>query len=122
MPSVNGIMGEDPAYDLPEYQAENDEALAEYAKKARFSRTTEFKELKTKLESRIEYYRQYQPGPQGSSINLNDMTNDERGWRVLASSLIIEEFMAVIASYELAYETVKEEQKKRDEAAKSQAN
>jgi len=114
--SQNAIIGDDPNYgtDLPEYQAENDQALAEYAKKARFSRTAEYKELKEKLESRIDYYRSYQPGGNGAHIPLADMTNSERGWRTLAADLIITEFRGIIDAYELAYETIKEETKKHE--------
>lgn len=106
----NGIMGEDPSYELPEYQAENDAALAEYAKKARFSRTAEYKELKDKLESRIEYYQGYLPG----NIPPEHVPEEERGKYWGLANLLITEFKAVIASYELAYETIKEETRKRE--------
>ena len=112
----NAIIGDDANYgtDIPEYQAENDAAFAEMKKTAQFSRTTEFKALKKKLESRIEYYRRYQPGGSGSDIALRDMANEERGWRCLVSDIVISEFEAVIAAYELAYEAVKDEEVRRE--------
>jgi hypothetical protein len=116
MPSKNAIMGDDASYglDIPEYQAENDAAFNEIKKSAQFSRTTEFKALKAKLESRIEYYRRYQPGGQGGDVALRDMNNEERGWRTLASDLLITEFEAVITAYEMAYQTVKDEELRRE--------
>lgn len=116
--AIHGIIGDDANYwtDLPEYQAENDAALAELQKVARFSRTAEYKALKEKLESRIEYYKVYQPGGDGSAYALRDVNNEERGWRTLAADLVISEFRAIIAAYELAYQTTKDESAKRETA------
>lgn len=111
----NGIVGDDAGYglDIPEYQAEEDEALRELSKSARFSRTAEFQALKEKLASRIEYYKGYQPGGNGADIAIKDLSNDERGWRWLAADLVISEFSAVIKAYEMAYQQVKDESTKR---------
>lgn len=112
----NGIMGNDGGYGLNLPDTAMDEANAELAdarKKARFSRTGEFQELKSKLEERMEYYKRFMPGSNGTSIALMDMPNDERGWRCLAADCIITEFRAVIAAYEQAAQMVKDEQSKR---------
>ena len=126
MASENAIMGDDATnygtdIDVPEYQVERELALAEAKSKASFSKTREFKELKAKLESRIEYYKTQQPGGLGQPLALIDMSNSERGWRVLASDLIIKEFQAVIAGYELSYQTVQKAEAEREAARQKRA-
>lgn len=111
----HGIIGSDAGYglDLPDTAQEaQSRDQAELVQKARFSRTAEYKEIKAWVEARIEYYRLFQPGADGRDLPLRDLPNEERGWRCLASDLMIHEYRSFLAQYEQAAEALKNANKK----------
>lgn len=110
----HAVMGDDFGTELPHTEVP-DEDITQEKNMARFSKTAEFKQLKTKMEQRIAFHMKYSPGSTGGATAFRDMPNEERGWRSLAADLVIEELVAIITAYEGANEVVKdaEEAKKR---------
>lgn len=102
----NGIMGDNFGTELPETKVPEDDLSREQSM-ARFSKTTEFKALKVAIEERITYFQQYVPGGNGTAIAVDQLPNDERGWRWLASDMIIKELKGIIGAYEQANEVLK---------------
>lgn len=88
---------------LPETQVDEAE-IKELEKRARFSKTAEFKTLKAHLEGRIAFYQQYLPN--GEAVGGKE-TPEELGRMWIVANIIIGEFRAALASYELAAEEVK---------------
>lgn len=74
-------------------------------KMARFSQSEEFKVLKSVIEGRIDYHQRYMPG---TDIEITKLSNEERGYMWLASSIIIDEFRSILQAYEQAAEAVKD--------------
>ncbi len=105
MASVNGVMGEDQLFDLPEPGlAEQD--LSEEKAAARFSKTREFKKIRAHLERRIDYYQSFLPD--GTPVIGSDASYAELGARWMSANIIIGEFRSVINEYEQAAQVVKD--------------
>lgn len=100
----HGIMGEDYGIsDLPQTEVPEQD-LTEERNAAKFSRTKEYRRLKTHLESRIEYYQAFLPD--GKTVLDPEKTMAELGQAWVVSNAIIAEFKAVLEAYEQAKETV----------------
>lgn len=99
----NGIIGDQTGYELPK-QPTNEEFISELKKKARFSKSQEFKELRQNMQQRIDFYSQFLPG--GASIH--DMTNEERGKYWAVADLVTKELQAVIEAYDGSVKLLKE--------------
>lgn len=108
----NVIMGNqsDPT-SMPETQVD-DSQFQELQKTARFSKTAEFKALKSYIEERMAFYQTYLPRGENPAAE-KDMNNAEIGehWRV--ANLINGEFKQMLYIYENAAEMVKEELARR---------
>ncbi len=100
---ANIIMGDNQPIDLPQAQLSDDQ-LKDERMMAKFSRTAEFKRLKTHFEERIQHYQQFLPG----EIPIEGVSQKERAEMWIAADTIIKEFKLVISTYELAGEAVKE--------------
>jgi hypothetical protein len=104
---TQGIIGdayptELPVTDVPEQD------LTEEKKMAKFSKTAEFKRLKTHMEERIAYYQTFLPSGK-SVLEAEDVTKLGQNW--LVAQAIVTELQAIIDAYELANETVKNAQR-----------
>lgn len=104
----NGIVGNDYPTELPQTQVDPN-AMDEIAKAAKFSKTTEFKELKKHFESRIDFYKVYLPD--GRPVITASMQDRADNWAI--ANTIIGEFQAVIDVYEKAAETLKDAASRR---------
>lgn len=93
--------------EIPRTQVD-DSQLAEMVKTAKFSKTTEFKELKRYLLGRKDFYEKYLPGGKPVLGTENPKT---LGSMWIAANAIIGEIDALIAVYENAAEMVKEAKK-----------
>lgn len=100
----NGIIGDSFGTDLPQAVLPEQD-LNEEKKKARFSKSAEFKRLKAQIEERIKFYQTYLP----DGRPIGTMDPKELGTMWVASNLVIAEFKAIIDEYELAAEAVKDE-------------
>jgi hypothetical protein len=100
----NGIIGDSYGTDLPQADLPEQD-LSEEKRKARFSKTAEFKKLKEQIESRIEFYQTYLPD--GRPVATIDPK--ELGSMWVASNIIIAEFRAIIDEYERASEVIRNE-------------
>ncbi len=102
-----GIIGDLDQIDLP--MVNNDpQLLEEEQRKARFSKTKEFKELKDQIDRKIEFYSAYLPGGVSYEALLAVKDFEEIGKMTVLSSTIIGEFRQLIQTYETANEAVKE--------------
>lgn len=96
-----GIMGDEYGTDLPETKVSEQDLVPE-RKAAKFSKTAEFKRLKTHLEERIEYYQNFLPdGRNALAVDVDKLGVE---WKV--ANAIIAEFKMVIGFYEQANEVV----------------
>lgn len=104
----NGIMGDDASFgtDIPETQIPVDD-LSRERNMAKFSKSAEYKILKELMGSRMQHWRQFVPGGPAGDIAINQLPNEERGWRWLAADAIILEFQSILNAYEMANEAVK---------------
>lgn len=100
---VNAIMGDDFVTDLPVIDVPQSE-LAEERRKAKFSRTAEFKKLKEHLEERIRFYQGFLPG----NTPVVAVAEEERGKYWAVADLVVAELKGVISAYENAAEVVRE--------------
>lgn len=99
---TNVILGDSSPIDLPQMEIPEDELIQE-RQMAKFSRTAEFKRLKSHLEERIAFYQSYLPdGRPVGSIPAKDL---ESMW--IVANTIIGELSGVISAYELANEQVR---------------
>ena len=98
----NSLIGDSFGIDLPEMRVDKNE-LNEEKRKARFSKTKEFQQLKAKMESRIAFYQAALPD--GRPVTAVDTAERAQQW-VIANA-IIGEFKLIIAEYEDAAEVVK---------------
>lgn len=103
MGPVNGIVGQDFGTELPQTEVLV-EQRAEEKSMAKFSRTKEFKALKSKIEERIEFYQKCLPD--GRPLTAVDETERASQW--IIANVVIGEFKAIIASYEQAKEAVED--------------
>lgn len=99
----NGIVGDNYGTDLPESQV-TEQIDAEVKNSARFSKTKEFQQLKSHLESRMDYYQRFLPG--GEAVIAKDNPT-EVGAMWIAANCVIGELQAIISAYEQAAEVVK---------------
>jgi hypothetical protein len=108
----NVIMGNqaDPTM-LPETQVD-DSQFQELQKTARFSKSAEFKALKSYIEERMAFYATYLPRGDNPAAE-KEMDNAQIGenWRV--ANLINGEFKQLLYIYENAADMVKEEMARR---------
>lgn len=100
----NGIAGGDAfGTDLPQIQI--DDAEVERLKNtARYAKSKEYKELRSKLESRIEFYQKYLPG----GVPPENIPEEERGKYWAIASIVISEFQGVINGYEQVVDAAKD--------------
>lgn len=100
----NAVTGDSFTTDLPETGAPLDE-LAVEKNMAKFSKTKEYKKLKEYLEARIKFFEAYLPD--GKEVRWE--ADPEIGLKWIIANNIINEFKAVLNSYENAKEAVKNE-------------
>lgn len=103
----NVIIGDNFGTEFPQPQIEDDQ-LNDLKNAARFSKTKEFKKLKELIEARINYWQQFVPGAGVGDIQVDQLSNEERGWRWLAADQTIKELQRIINAYEGAEEYVKD--------------
>ena len=100
-----GIIGDVSATELPQAPTDQQEvALTELRKKAKYSRSKEFAELRENMEARIKFYQSYLPG--GTPIIA--VTEEVRGKYWAIADLVIAELQQVIDGYRGADEQLKE--------------
>lgn len=81
-----GIIGDNTGVDLPQMPAD-DSAEKELRQKAKYSRSKEYKELRQKAQTRIEFYQKFLPD--GRLIGTTPPADLQRKWE-LANLLIAE--------------------------------
>lgn len=101
-----GIIGDAYPTELPVTNVPEQD-LTEERKMAKFSKTAEFKRLKTHIEQRMDFYRAFLPNGQ-SVLEADNVT--ELGQKWLAANAIITELQAIIDAYEMANEAIKDAQ------------
>jgi len=99
----NAIIGDMTSVELPQ-AAPNEDYVNELRKKARYSKSKEFKELRELVEHRIEYYKQYVPD--GRPISTVPKKEVQELWPL--ANIVIAELSAVIATYDGAVELLKD--------------
>ena len=105
----NAIIGDMTSVELPQ-AAPNEDYVNELRKKARYSKSKEFKELRELMELRIDYYKQYVPdGRPVSTVPSEEL----RDWWKLAN-IVIAELSAVISAYDGAVELLKDYDEQED--------
>lgn len=98
-----GIIGDAYPTELPVTNVPEQD-LTEEKKMAKFSKTAEFKRLKSHIEERITYYQGFLPN--GEAV-LASTDVKKLGEQWLVANAIITELQAIIEAYELAKEAVK---------------
>lgn len=98
----NIILGDSFGIDLPEMQPDA-QSLVEEKKMAKYSRSAEFKKIRTHCEERIEFYQTKLPN--GMEIGL-DIVPSTEDWRV--ANRVIGEFKLLMNMYDTAAEAVKQ--------------
>lgn len=99
----NAIIGDETGVGLP--QAQPDEThIAEVKKKAKYSRSKEFAELKENMEQRIKLWQTFLPG----SVPVTAVSKEERGHYWAIADAVIAELRMVIDGYESAEELSKD--------------
>ena len=89
---------------LPQAPAEKQqEAAAQVKRKAKYSRSKEFQELKGMMENRIEFYKAFLPN--GTPAALASKAELEQNWPV--ANIVIAELQQVIDMYQNAEEELK---------------
>lgn len=100
--SQNGIIGDELGIDLP--QKPLDETIVNEIKhKAKYSRSTEYKELRQKAQARIDFYQRFLPN--GTPLGAEDRKSIEGKWEV--ANLLIAELLNLFDEYENAEENLK---------------
>lgn len=109
----NGIVGSDANYglDLPETQVD-DSDFKELQNTARYAESTQYKKLRSHLESRVTFYKTQLPG--GQPVTDVDPDIAARMWQPAVT--IINELTAIIEVYDAAVKTAKSETVKREAA------
>jgi hypothetical protein len=104
MGPMNGVMGDDSfGTELPQTVLQEDDYSAE-KRMVKFSKTKEFQIMRDHIDSRIDFYQKYLPDGKA----LTDVPNEERGLQWVIANAVIGEFKALLNSYEIAAETLKE--------------
>lgn len=100
----NGIVGDqDGPTEIPQTQISED-LLTQEKNLAKYSKTKEFKELKSYLEARIEFFKNYLPD--GKEVRF--LAEPEMGIKWVVANNVINEFNAVLTRYEQARSIVKQ--------------
>lgn len=103
--SLNGIIGDVVSTELPIMaDSQQEEALVELKKKAKYSRSKEFAELRAHMENRIKFYQSFLPG----GVPIVNIEEAERGKYWAVADLVIAELQQVIDGYQNAEELAKE--------------
>lgn len=97
----NGILGDDLGMELPETQVDTT-AMAEEQKAARYSKSHEYKKLKSHWDERISYYQKFLP----DGRPLTEATKEEREQMWIVANIVIAELQTVMNYYENAREVV----------------
>lgn len=100
----NGIIGDNTGVDLPQMEPEAD-TLAEEKKMAKYSRSAEFGRIKQFCEERIAFYQTSLPD--GRDVRTGSLPTPQ-DWVV--ANAIIAEFQALLNSYQIASDAVKDAQ------------
>jgi hypothetical protein len=103
MDSNNAVIGDSGAVELPQTEV-NDEAITELRKRARFSKTKEFKELRDALDERIVFYQTFLPN--GNLTSQASKQQAAENWRL--ANIVISELQAVKNAYDGSIELLKE--------------
>ena len=103
MDSQNQVMGDSMGIDLPQKPVD-ETAINELKHKAKYSRSTEFKELRAKAQTRMEFYQKFLPS--GQPIGT-DTPEEMKGMWELAN-LIIAEFQQLFDEHDNAEAILKE--------------
>lgn len=102
----NAVIGDVQPPQLPQMpEDQREEGLLELKKKAKYSRSKEFAELREKIEARIKFYQSFLPG----GIPVVNIDEKERGKYWAVADLVIAELQQVIDSYQSADDLLKEE-------------
>lgn len=99
----NGIIGDMTGVDLPQAPT-NEDYINELKKKARYSKSKEFKELREAMEQRIDFYTQFLPD--GRPVGSVAPAEAQKYWTV--ANLVIAELKAVISAYDGSVELLKD--------------
>lgn len=103
----NGLLGDSGMeVDVPHQAPQDDASFEELKKTAKFSRTAEFKELKTHLQARMDFYKTYLPD--GRAVVGGPMEPVELGYMWIAANVVIGEMQMIIDAYESAAKLVKD--------------
>lgn len=100
---TNGIIGDNLGIDLPQKPVD-EIAINELRHKAKYSRSTEFKELREKAQARIEFYQKFLPNGQ----LIGTVTREEMQGKWELANLLIAELRNLFDEYEGADALLKE--------------
>lgn len=101
----NAIIGDAQPIQLPQMpDDQHEEALLELRKKAKYSRSKEFAEIRERVEAKIVYYQCFLPG----GIPPENIPEEERGKYWGLANLLIKELREIIDPYTDAEELLKE--------------
>jgi len=104
MEPTSGLIGDIQGTELPTAPvAQQEEAINELKRKAKYSRSKEFAELREKMEARIEFYKQYLPD--GTPAAMLNPAEASRNWAL--ANVVIAELQQVIDMYQNADEELK---------------
>ena len=84
------------------------EQLAEEKTMAKYSRSKEFSIFRSRMESRMDFYRSFLPGGQP----VIDVTEAERGKYWAIADIVIREFSSILNDYDSKAEAVKDATRK----------
>jgi len=99
-----GLIGDESPTELPEVDNSQQEvALGELKKKAKYSRSKEFADLKLQMEQRIEFYQKYLP----TGVLVATLTPEQAGKSWVIATIVIAELQQVIDMYQNAEEELK---------------
>ena len=96
-------MGDAMGIDLPQKPVD-ETAINELKNKAKYSRSTEFKELKAKAQTRIEFYQKFLPSGQP----IGTATPEEMKGKWELANLLIAELNQLFSEYDEASVLLKE--------------
>lgn len=100
----NVILGDNTGVELPQ-KPEDTDAVNELRRKAKYSRSKEYAELRQKAQARIDFYQKFLPNGQPiGTANKGDM---ERKWEL--ANLLIAEFEQLFGEHENAAQILKDE-------------
>lgn len=100
----NAIIGDSTGVELP-VQAHDNTAVQELQRKAKYSRSKEYKLLKEKADERIEFYKRFLPS--GQLVGTTSKAELAGRWEL--ANILIAEFEQLFGEYENAEALLKEE-------------